>query len=115
MPNRTCQYLSIVALIFMILGISIHLVWFYSYANGGPTHTTRVEMFNSFFPSLLHGNISETPLLPLISALQLAFLVLAIVLAVSTMWGLGRLFRIVNFIVMLLSILALPLTAWMLM
>lgn len=96
----------------MLLGSSIHLVWFYSYSHGGPTHAARVELFKSFFPSWLHGNVMETPRLPAIAGLQVALLILAILLAVSTMWGAGRTFRIINFIVVLLSVLALPLTAW---
>jgi hypothetical protein len=109
-----CKYLSILALVLMILGISIHLVRFYAYATGGPTHETRVEMFNSLFPTWLHGNLLETPMLPMLAAIQLIFLVLAILLAVSTMWGAGKTFRIINSIVMILSVLALPLTVWVL-
>jgi hypothetical protein len=112
--RRFCKYLSVLALVFMILGISIHLAWFYSNAQGF-THEERVDTFNSFFPSWLHGDLMDTPRLPAIAGLQVALLILAILLAVSSMWGAGRIFRIINFIVLLLSVLALPLTAWMLL
>jgi len=104
--------MSRVGLVLAVAAAGVSLLWFWCVAQAGPEHRASKELFLSFFPSWMHGNILETPRVDTISAVQAACAVAAFLLAAGAMRASDAMGRAVNGAVMLLSLMILGLILW---
>jgi hypothetical protein len=101
------KILTFLGLICLTIPLSIQVLWIYVF-NLGTNQTERVEIFHSYFPVFLHGKFSLT-------YLSMALGISAIILASIGLKLSGKLWKALNIIVLVFSILLLLLNIFSIM
>jgi len=80
----------------LVIPFSIVGIWVHAF-NLGDNQAERVSIFNNYFPDFLHGIYSTT-------LLSLAFCVIAIILSIICLKVSGKLWKILNIAILVISI-----------
>ena len=101
------KILTFVGLLCLSVPLSILGLWIYAF-NLGDSQTNRIAIFNSYFPNFLHGRFDTT-------YLSVAFCILAIILSSISLKLSGKLWKVLNIIILVFSILLLLLNLFSMM
>ena len=104
---RSLKLLTLLGLIFLFVPILIWGLWIQAF-NLGTTQIKRVAIFNNYFPDFLDGKWD-------ITLLNMAFCLTAIILSSISLKLPGKLWKGLNFIILVLSILMLSLNLFSMM
>jgi len=96
--------LTFLSLICWFIPFSIYSLWIYAFSLG-TTQTDRVSIFKDYFPDFLNGRWSLT-------LLSIAFCILAIILSALSKKVLSKSWKLLNSIILILSILLLALNVF---
>ncbi len=101
------KILTFVSLICLLIPLSIYGLWIYV-IDLGTTQAERVAIFKDYFPSFLNGRWSTT-------LLSIAFCVSAIIFSSISLKLSGKLWKLLNIIILILSSLLLLLNLFSMM
>jgi hypothetical protein len=105
--SKRLKILTLTGFICLIIPILILGIWIHSFSSGD-NQASRVNIFNTYFPEFLHG-IYRTTLL------SIAFCIIAIFLGMICLKITGRLWKILNIFILIISIALLFLNLFSLM
>lgn len=104
---RSLKTTSLIGLISLIIPLSIFGLWIHAYKLGN-NQTDRVTIFKSYFPDFLNGRWD-------ITYLSMAFCISAIILSIISLKLSGISWKMLNYIVLIFSILSLSLNLFSMM
>ena len=93
---KLLKILTFIGLICLSIPLSIIGLWVHAF-NLGDNQINRVEIFNTYFPDFLHGIYSTT-------LLSIAFCIVAIVLSSICLRLSEKLWKILNIVILVISI-----------
>ena len=104
---KILKILTFTGLFCLSIPLSLCGLWIHAF-NLGDNQPARVAIFNTYLPDFLHGRFDTT-------FLSIAFCVLAIILSSISLTLSGKLWKILNIIILVLSILLLLLNLFSMM
>jgi len=107
LTHRSLKTLSVVGLICIFVPILIFGLWIHA-ANLGTTQIERVATFKSYFPNFLDGRWD-------ITFLSIAFCISAVILSSISLRLSGKLWKVLNVIILVISTLLLSLNLFSMM
>lgn len=107
LTHRSLKTFTGLALICLLINILILGLWIYAF-NLGTTQIERVAIFDNYFPDALVGRWN-------ITFLSMAFCIAAIILSNISMKLPGKLWKLLNIIILIFSILSLSLNLFSMM
>lgn len=107
LTQQQLRAFSLTGVLCLSIPVSLQALWIYS-SNSEVTQLARAALFKSYFPEFLHGQYS-------ITLLSIAFCIVAIVLSSVCLQTTVKLWKAVNIIVLVLSILSLLLNLFQMM
>lgn len=106
--NQTqLKILTLVSLICLLIPFSIYALWIYVF-DLGTTQAERVAIFKDYFPDFLNGRWSMT-------FLSITFAIIAIIFSSISLKLSGKLWKVINIIILVLSSLLLLLNLFSMM
>ena len=107
LTHRSLKTLSVAGLICIFVPILIFGLWIHA-ANLGTTQNERVTIFKSYFPDFLGGRWD-------ITFLSIAFCISAVILSSISLKFSGKLWKVLNVIILVISVLLLSLNLFSMM